>query len=156
MSRATIAVEDPRGFEVGRISIAADAFNRLVTGHHLSIPLADIQTASGTQFSPEAAGFTAIERRQQFIALESEVDVFGGPHRRWRFRTNAFGARFVEAMMLREDALMFRFWIKAAAMQPGRVANFLAGCTSEDDYRTAIAALRRTVSPAARAAGGRG
>lgn len=79
--------------------------------------------------------------------------MFGGPGRKWRFRTNGFGARFIEAMSLHDDALMFRFWIKAATMSPGRVAQFLQGCLTEDDYRAALSALRRQVSGSA---GGRG
>lgn len=41
----------------------------------------------------------------------------------------------------RRDALLFRFWIKEAAERPERCARFLSGCTTPEDYRTALERL---------------
>lgn len=39
------------------------------------------------------------------------------------------------------DAMLFRFWIRAAESWPGETANILAQCHSAEDYRAALTLL---------------
>ncbi|WP_296203229.1 hypothetical protein [uncultured Hyphomicrobium sp.] len=157
MSRVNIHVNDPRGFEAGVVSIDTRAFDRLITGTRLTFGLAELRTPGGTIYSPEAAGFIQKHSREQLIPISSEIDVFGGPKKRWTFTSNVFGANFITRMQEREDAELFRFWIEEASARPGRCAQFIAQCTSPIEYRMAIVALMRSSAQgqATRNVGGR-
>lgn len=145
-TRANIVVRDQQGFEVGVISIDGQAFQHLVTGRGtVKLEPEAVRTLGGKPFSPEVAGFKPTGR-QVFIEISCEVDVFGGPNRKWLFTTNAFGATYIERMIQAEDAELFNLWIEQASTHPSRVAKFLAACTKPDDYRTALVSLRKSIT----------
>lgn len=143
--KVCIIVLDPRGDEAGSVQVTKRNFDALVAGKHLNLPPEELETSGGLKFSAERAGF-ARERGGSTIHLWSEIDLFGGPKNRWTYHTNAFGSHFIRRMQDVEDAELFRLWCREAAGRPGRCASFISGCLAPEDYRKALASLRRTIT----------
>ncbi len=60
--------------------------------------------------------------------------------------THAVSADFArklerELASVQLDALCFRFWVSEAARSPSAMAQLIANCVTEDDYRNAILPL---------------
>lgn len=140
MKATPVLVHGPDDEPVGVVVVPGGIIDKLVTGQKQRVPFDQVRTTGGDVADEAYVGFHG--PRSGWLELEAVVNVRRG-RALWMFRTNATGATYVRRALQRQDADLFRFWVAATEASPATVASHLCGCRTADDYRQALAVLRR-------------